>query len=94
MSSKECFHFTYLNRAFSIREKGLTARVEDNSQVVKDTSTKVSFSDGRYAAAALMANFYRIYIDIKTGKPTKLEIKDNNKQEVVYILYNKVELNI
>ena len=46
MSSKECFHFTYLNRAFSIREKGLTARVEDNSQVVKDTSTKVSFSDG------------------------------------------------
>ena len=38
--------------------------------------------------------YKELYIDIKTGKPTKLEIKDNNKQEVVYILYNKVELNI
>lgn len=68
MSSKECFHFTYLNRAYSIGKTGLTPRIEDNSQAVKDSSAKVSFSDGRYAAAGLMANFYRVYTDIKTGK--------------------------
>ncbi len=83
MSSKECFHFTYLNRAFSIREKGLTARVEDNSQVVKDTSAKVSFSDGRYAAAGLMANFYRIYTDIKTGKRDTDKTNHNIEKKVL-----------
>lgn len=71
MSSKECFHFTYLNRAFSIREAGLAPRVEDNSKAVKDSSDKVSFSDGRYAAAALMANFYKVYTEIKTGQRNK-----------------------
>lgn len=68
MSSKECFHFTYLNRAYSISQIGLAPRIEDNSRVVKDSAAKISFSDGRYAAAGLMANFYRIYTDIKEGK--------------------------
>ncbi len=68
MSSKECFHFTYLNRAYSIGKNGLVSRVEDNSKAVKDSDPKISFSDGRYAAAGLIANFYRVYTDIKTGK--------------------------
>lgn len=68
MSSKECFHFTYLNRAFSINETGLNKRLEDNSKALKDTEAKISYSDGRYAAAGLFANFYRVYNDIKTGK--------------------------
>ena len=38
--------------------------------------------------------YKNLYIDIKTGNPTKLEVKDNNKDTVVYILYNKVKLNM
>jgi len=83
MSSNECFHFTYLNRAFSIKENGLIARNEDNSKVVKDTFAKVSFSDGRYAAAVLMANFYRVYTDIKTGKRDKSITDANLEKRIV-----------
>lgn len=83
MSLKECFHFTYLNRAFSIRETGLTPRIEDNSKAVKDSSDKVSFSDGRYAAAALMANFYRVYTEIKTGQRDKDKTDPDLEKKVI-----------
>ena len=33
-----------------------------------------------------------LYIDINTGKPIKLEIKDNNKNTTVYILYKEVKI--
>ena len=33
-----------------------------------------------------------LYIDAKTGKPTKLEIKDNTKTETICIIYNNIEL--
>lgn len=68
MSGKECYHFTYLNRAFSIRDTGLVPRIEDNSKSVKDSAAKISFSDGKYAAAFLMANFYKVYMDVKEGR--------------------------
>lgn len=83
MCSEECFHFTYLNRAFSIREKGLVSRLEENSRVVKDSSLKISFSDGRYAAAGLMANFYKVYTDIKTGKRDKSKTDPNLARKVM-----------
>ncbi len=34
-----------------------------------------------------------LWIDRKTGKPTKLEIKWTNKNNTVYILYNEVNMN-
>lgn len=36
--------------------------------------------------------YQTLYIDRKTGKPTKLEIKDNSKNTSVYILYREVKL--
>ena len=35
-----------------------------------------------------------LYIDKKTYKPVKLEIKDNKQKERIYILYNEVEINV
>ena len=35
--------------------------------------------------------FKILYINKKTGNPTKMEIKDMNKKDTVYIVYNKVE---
>lgn len=34
-----------------------------------------------------------LYIDKNTAKPIKMELKNNNKNESVYILYNEVTLN-
>ena len=35
-----------------------------------------------------------LYINKKTYRPVKLEIKDNKKKERIYILYNEVEINV
>lgn len=67
MCSKECFHFTNLDNFSSIMQYGLLPVLGEHSKLVKDTALKVSFSDGRYAAAGLMANFYKVYCSIKKG---------------------------
>ena len=45
-----------------------------------------------------LKNIYRdkeeLYIDLKTGNPTKLIVQDNNKKNIIYILYNEIKLNI
>lgn len=35
----------------------------------------------------------KLFLDEKTLKPTKLSIQDNDQNEIIYILYNKIELN-
>lgn len=37
--------------------------------------------------------FKTLYVDTNTGKPTKLEIRDDNKNITVYILYTEVKIN-
>lgn len=71
MSEKECYHFTYLNRAFSINETGLEPRNEENSQGIKDNKVKVFFSEGKDGAVGLFANFYSVYKAIKSGERTE-----------------------
>lgn len=34
-----------------------------------------------------------LYIDKKTGKPTKMEVQDVNQNVAVYILYNEIKIN-
>ncbi len=36
-------------------------------------------------------NHKKLYVDTKTGKPTKMEIKDNTKKETICIIYNNIE---
>lgn len=45
-------------------------KIEKNSKALNDISSKISFSDGKYAAAGVFANFYRVYDDIKSGRRT------------------------
>lgn len=35
----------------------------------------------------------KLYIDRKTANPTKMEIKDTNKNSTIYITYNEVKVN-
>lgn len=38
-------------------------------------------------------NHKKLYINKKTGKPTKLLVQDINKKNLVYILYNEITIN-
>lgn len=37
--------------------------------------------------------YKELYLDKKTGKPTKLLLKDSNQNETIYILYTEIELS-
>lgn len=80
MASKECFHFTKLDRAYSIRDNGLQIRLEENSKAVGDTKPKISYSDTKIGAIGLFANFYEVYNDYKTGARKPREDKPGEKE--------------
>ena len=57
---------------------------EKDNQIIMSTQSQ---QNNKYI------NDKKLYIDKKTGNPTKMEIKDNSKNTTVYILYNEVKLN-
>lgn len=67
------------------KENSKTKFEEKNNEIIMKTESEKNLKYQKYK---------NLYIDIKTGNPTKLEVKDNNKDTVVYILYNKVKLNM
>ena len=58
--------------------------IEEDEQIIMKTR---SGHENKYIKNKIL------YIDKKTYKPTKLEIKDNNEKTTVYILYNEVEIS-
>ena len=58
--------------------------IEEENQIIMKTK---SGNENRYTKNKTL------YIDKKSCKPSKLEIKDNNEKTTVYILYNEVEIN-
>ncbi len=57
---------------------------EEENQIILETTVK---NETRYLAKKIL------YVDKKTQKPTKLEIKDNTQNISVYILYKEIEIN-
>lgn len=57
---------------------------EENGNLILETTVK---NENQYISKKVL------YIDIKTGKPTKMEIKDHTQNTVVYILYNEININ-
>ena len=65
---------------------------EDNSSEYKEKNNEIILisknkSNNKYV------KIKKLYIDKNTGNPTKMEIKDDNKNTTIYILYNEVNLN-
>lgn len=77
MASKECFHFTTLDRVNSIKENGLECRLEENSKAVSDRKKKISYSDTKIGSIGLYANFEQVYLEYKVG----IRPKHNTKEE-------------
>lgn len=58
---------------------------EENDMIIMEAKTKNENNKYIYNK--------KLYIDKKTGKPTKLLIQDVNKKSLVYILYNEITVN-
>ena len=58
---------------------------EEENRVVLETTVK---NENRYLTKKVL------YVDKKTKKPIKLEIKDNTQNVLVYILYNEIEIGL
>ena len=54
---------------------------KDNTLEMKTVSTQNKYR-----------KYKTLYVDSTTGKPMKLEIKDDNKKQTVYILYTEVKI--
>lgn len=59
------------------------SNIEKDNNIVK---MKTECTKNKYR------KYKTLYVDINTGKPVKLEIKDNNKNTTVYILYKEVKI--
>lgn len=57
---------------------------ENSDEIVLETMVR---SNNKYRSIK------RLYISKKTGLPTKMEIKNNAQNTLVYIVYNEVEIN-
>lgn len=55
---------------------------EENNQIIMKTNKSSSSAKNK-----------TLYIDRNNGKPTKMEITDNNKNTTVYIVYSEVNVN-
>lgn len=64
-------------------DEGSNLKVE-NEKIVLECKTK---NDNKYQ------NLQKLYISKNTGMPIKMEIKDANKNTLVYILYNEIKIN-
>ena len=57
------------------------------SEQGKNIIMKIQIKDGN------KVEYKQLFLDKKTLIPTKLLIQDNDKNEIIYILYNKIELS-
>lgn len=57
---------------------------EENNQLIMETTSK---NENNYQ------KYQTLYISKETGKPTRMEIKDTNKDIIIYIIYNEIKIN-
>lgn len=58
--------------------------VEENNQIKMETTARTENNYQQYKI---------LYISKDDGKPVKMEIKDTNKNTVIYIIYNEIKIN-
>lgn len=76
----------FLNSFIEDYKACLDSKTEETENEVIMT-TKVKDGHNKYAI------YKKLYINHKTGDPTKLEVQDVNQNTTVYILYNEININ-
>lgn len=67
------------------KEENETSLQEEENQII--LNVKLKNEQNKYT------KYKTLYIDKKTGKPSKMEIKDITQNVRVYILYNEIKIN-
>lgn len=58
--------------------------IEENNEIIMETTSQ---NENNYQ------KYKKLYISKENGNPTKMEIKDTNQNIIIYIIYNKIEIN-
>ena len=66
-------------------EKNNSNYSEENGELIFEV--KLNSNQNTYI------KYKKLYVDGKTKKPIKLEVKDNTKKETICIVYNNIEIN-
>ncbi len=74
----ECFIKNY-------KENEKSSYKEEDNVIILETASN---GENNYM------NYKTLYISKDTGKPIKMEIKDTNKNTIIYIIYNEIKINI
>lgn len=66
-------------------QENITNYYEENDEIILEVT--LQNNQNTYI------KYKKLYINTKTLLPTKLEIRDNNKNETISIIYNNIEIN-
>ena len=82
----------FLNNAMFLNCFAEEYRNEENQSSCSEENGEIILEITLNSNQNTYIKYKKLYVDEKTLKPTKLEIKDNTKKETICINYNSVEL--
>lgn len=83
IAENEMFLTDFINKYKNAKNANNAEIEEDNEAIV----FKIENKNNKYKKEELL------YVNKSTGEPNKIVIKDNNKKDIIYILYNKIKIN-
>lgn len=81
-----------LNNSLFLNSFAADYRKEENTSSCSEENGELILEINLKSNQNTYIKHKKLYVDSKTGKPTKLEIKDNTKKETICIVYNNIEL--
>ena len=74
----------FLNLFIEEYKKNISKNYQENGDIIFEIKLTNS--------ASTYIKHKKLYVDSKTGKPKKLEIKDNTQKNRISIIYNDIEI--
>ena len=74
----------FLNVFIEEYRNNISKNYEENGEIIFETKLNNN--------ASTYIKHKRLYVDLETGKPKKLEIKDNTQKTKICIIYNDIEI--
>jgi len=74
----------FLNVFIKDYNENISRNYEENGEIIFET--KLENNSNTYI------KYKKLYVDLETGKPKKLEIKDNAQKNKICIIYNDIEI--
>ena len=82
-----------LNNAMFLNSFANDFKNEENDVKCYEENDEIIFEVKLNSSQNTYIKYKKLYVNSETLKPTKMEIKDNAKNETICIIYNNIELN-